>query len=100
MFMSINNIKGQDFQFHGQIRAGELETKTDSGWNKNLGLRYFPQLNYSYQINEDNLINGEILLNTYYNTDFKSDDYNLKLYRAILRYTSTQTEDTAWTAED
>jgi hypothetical protein len=88
----ITNIEGQDFQFHGQISGWGTGIKTDSGWNKNLGLRYFPQLNYSYQINEDNLINGEILLNTYYNTDFKSDDYNLKLYRAILRYTSTQTE--------
>jgi hypothetical protein len=88
----INNIKGQDFQLHGQISGWGTGIKTDSGWNKNLGLRYFPQLNYSYQLNEDNLINGEILLNTDYNTDFKSDDYNLKLYRAILRYTSTQTE--------
>lgn len=88
----ISSIKGQDFQFHGQISCWGTGIKTDTGWNKNLGLRYFPQLNYSYQLNEDNLINGEILLNTYYNSDFKSDDFNLKLYRAILRYTSTQTE--------
>jgi hypothetical protein len=90
--VSINNIKGQDFQFHGQISGWETGIRADSGWNKKIGLRYFPQVNYSYSINEDNLINGEILLNTYYTTDFKSDDYNLKLYRAILRYTSTQSE--------
>jgi hypothetical protein len=92
IFIFIVNIKGQDFQFHGQISGWGTGTRTDSVWNKNLGLRYFPQLNYSYSIDEDNLINGEILLNTYYTTDFKSDDYNLKLYRAILRYTSTQSE--------
>jgi hypothetical protein len=92
VFIFIVNIKGQDFQFHRQISGWGTGNRTDSGWNKNLGLRYFPQLNYSYLIDEDNLINGEILLNTYYITDFKSDDYNLKLYRAIMRYTSTQTE--------
>jgi hypothetical protein len=86
------NIKGQDFQFHGQASGWGTGIKTESGWNKNLGLRYFPQVNYSYHIDDDNLINGEVLLNTYYNTDFKSDDYNLKLYRAIVRYTSLQTE--------
>src|SRR5665647_2127880 len=80
----MNNIKAQDFEFHGQISGWGTGTRTESVWNKNLGLRYFPQVNYSYSINEDNLINGEILLNTYYNTDFKSDDYNLKLYRVIL----------------
>ena len=92
VFIFIVNIKGQDFQFHGQISGWGTGIRTDSGWNKNLGLRYFPQLNYSYSIDEDNLINGELLLNTYYITDFRSDDYNLKLYRAIMRYTSTQTE--------
>jgi hypothetical protein len=88
----VNNIKGQDFEFHGQAAGWGIGTKADNGWTKNLGLRYFPQLNYSYSLDENNLINGEILLNTYYTTDFKSDDYNLKLYRAILRYTSTQSE--------
>ena len=93
-FISIfaGSISGQDFQFHGQISGWGTGIKTDSRWDKNLGLRYFPQVNYSYQLNDDNLINGEVLLNTYYNTDFKSDDYNLKLYRAILRYTSKQSE--------
>src|ERR1017187_4809942 len=62
--VSINNIKGQDFQFHGQISGWETGIRADSGWNKKIGLRYFPQVNYSYSINEDNLINGEILLNT------------------------------------
>lgn len=59
IFIFIVNIKGQDFQFHGQISGWGTGTRTDSGWNKNLGLRYFPQLNYSYSIDEDNLINGE-----------------------------------------
>ena len=56
MFISINNINGLDFEFHGQASGWGTGTKTDVGWNKNLGLRYFPQVNYSYSINEDNLI--------------------------------------------
>jgi hypothetical protein len=83
---------GQDFQFHGQASTWETGTKLNNEWNNNFGVRYFPQVNYSYSFDENNLLNGEVLLNTYYTTDFHSDDYNLKLYRAIVRYTTTQSE--------
>jgi hypothetical protein len=83
---------GQDFEFHGQASAWGNGINLKGDWNKNIGIRYIPQLNYSYSIDTNNLINGEVLLNSYYDSDFHSDDYNLKLYRAIFRYTTTQSE--------
>jgi hypothetical protein len=89
-FISIT--MGQDLNFHGQISAWGTALKLESNWNNSTGIRYIPQLNYSYAINEDNLLNGEVLLDSYYNSDFKSDNYNVKLYRAIIRYTTAQSE--------
>ncbi len=83
---------GQDFQFHGQVSAWGIGNKLNEEWNKNIGIRYFPQVNYNYSFDENNLLNGEVLLNTYYVSDFHSDDFNAKLYRAIVRYTTTQSE--------
>jgi len=85
-------IKGQDFEFHGQASAWGTGIDLNGEWNKNIGIRYIPQINYSYSFDENNLLNGEVLLNTYYNSDFNSDDYNIKLYRGIIRYTTTQSE--------
>jgi hypothetical protein len=87
----ISMTMGQDFNFHGQISAWGTALKINE-WNNSTGIRYIPQLNYSYTFDENNLLNGEILLNTFYNSDFKSDNFNFKLYRAIVRYTTTQSE--------
>jgi len=91
-FMFQSNLSGQDFQLHGQASVWGTGTNLNGDWNKNSGIRYFPQVNYSYSFDENNLLNGEVLLNSYYNTDFHSVDYNVKLYRAIVRYTTTQSE--------
>jgi hypothetical protein len=41
---------------------------------------------------KNDLLNAEVLFNTYYETNFLSSDYAFKYYRAILRYSTEQTE--------
>ena len=62
--------RSQDFNFKGQISLWGTETRSQSEWNENSGIRYIPQFNYSYSLSENNLLNTEILFNTYYETNF------------------------------
>jgi hypothetical protein len=85
-------LHGQGFEFKGQASTWGFGTRVQHDWNENWGIRYIPQFNYSYAPDEQNLFNAELLFNSFYGTDFHSDDHALKFYRAILRYTSTQSE--------
>jgi hypothetical protein len=84
--------KSQGFDFKGQLSSWGTWTRFQNNWNVNSGIRYIPQFNYNYSVGENDLLNTEVLFNTYYETDFFSDDYAVKFYRAILRYTTPQTE--------
>lgn len=84
--------KGQDFSFKGQLSAWGSGTRLTKEWLGNSGMRFIPQLNFSYSMEENEILNTEVMFNTYYETDFHSDDYKFKFYRAILRYTTAQSE--------
>jgi hypothetical protein len=85
-------LRSQGFEFKGQASAWGSASHAHDEWNETLGLRYIPQFNYSYSPDESDLLNTEVLFNTFYSTDLSSNDGAFKLYRAIFRYTTTQTE--------
>jgi hypothetical protein len=84
--------KSQDFNFKGQLSLWGIGIRSQNEWNGNSGLRYIPQFNYSFLLGENDLLNTELLFNTYYETGSISRDYGCKSYRAIVRYTTAQTE--------
>jgi hypothetical protein len=84
--------KSQDFIFKGQLSTWGMGTRAQSEWDENSGIRYVPQFSYSYLMGKNDLLNAELLLNTYYETDFHTHDYAFKNYRSILRYTTEQSE--------
>jgi hypothetical protein len=84
--------KCQDFNIKGQLALWGLGIRSQTEWNGNAGLRYIPQFNYSLLLGENDLLNTELLFNTYYETGPISNNYGCKAYRAIVRYTTLQTE--------
>ncbi|MCU7513420.1 MAG: hypothetical protein HF300_12725 [Ignavibacteria bacterium] len=92
VLMLLGRVNAQNLEFKGQLSGWGTGTRLQDKWEKDLGLRYIPQLSYSYNLNEDHLLNAEVLLNSYFATDINSSTYNAKLYRAILRYTGPQSE--------
>jgi hypothetical protein len=93
IFLMLSAVcRSQDFNFKGQLSLWGLGIKSQNEWNGNSGLRYIPQFNYSFFLGENDLINTELLFNTYYETGPVSSDYGCKFYRAIVRYTTAQTE--------
>ena len=84
--------KSQGFNFKGQLSSWGTGIRSQDEWNENSGIRYVPQFNYSYLMGKNDLLNAEVLFNTYYQTNFLSSDYAFKYYRTILRYTTGQTE--------
>ena len=83
---------GQDFNFKGQLSLWGTGIRSQNEWNGNSGLRYIPQFNYSISLGENDLLNTELLFNTYYETGSHFIDYGGKAYRAIVRYTTAQSE--------
>jgi len=92
LFISVVVIKGHGFDFKGQFSSWGAVIRSQNDWGGNSGIRYIPQFNYSYSPGENDLLNTEVLLNTYYTTNSFSDDYTFKFYRAILRYSTSQSE--------
>ncbi len=93
LFMTITaDSKSQNIRFNGQISSWGTGVKINENWNGSYGLRYIPQFNYNYYLNEDEVLNTEILFNSYYITDFTTSEFKVKLYRAIFRYTTAQSE--------
>lgn len=92
ILISAEDIKCQGFDFKGQLSSWGMGSNLQNDLNGYFGIRYIPQFNYSYQVDEHNLLNTEVLFNTYYSTDLNSHDYAFKFYRAIFRYTTAQTE--------
>jgi hypothetical protein len=90
--MQIATVKSQGFDFKGQFSAWGTLNRSNNDWDVNSGIRYIPQFNYSYSLSENDLLNTEVLFNAFYKTNYFSDDYAFKFYRAILRYTTRQTE--------
>lgn len=85
-------INGQGFEFNGQVSGWGNEIRFHNNWNGNFGVRYLPHLNYSISLNENDLLNSELIFNSYYETDFRLENHDFKTYRAILRYSSAQSE--------
>jgi hypothetical protein len=92
LLMPITISKSQDFSFMGQLSLRGTGIKSHDEWRGFSGLRYFPQFNFSYLLGENDLLNTELLFNAYYETGSISTDYGCKSYRAIVRYTTVQTE--------
>jgi len=92
LLIPIGVCKSQGFNFNGQISSWGTGIRYQNEWDGNTGIRYIPQFNYSYLIDTNDFLNTEVLFNTYYETNFISDNYAFKPYRLILRYTTEQTE--------
>ena len=84
--------KSQDFSFKGQLSLCGTGINSHDAWNGLSDLRYIPQFNFNYLLGEKDLLNTELLFNAYYETGSISRDYGCKSYRAIVRYTTVQTE--------
>ncbi len=82
----------QGFDVKGQLSSWGTAADQHGEWNGNYGIRYIPQFNYGYSPDDRSLINAEVLANAYYGTDFHTETHALTLSRAILRYTTPQTE--------
>ena len=82
----------QDFNFTGQISSWGTGIRNQNEWNANAGIRYIPQFNFNYSQADNVMFNTEVLFNIYYETDFHSRENSFKTYRAILRYTTEQSE--------
>jgi len=78
----------------GQLSGWTTETYTPENWENNTGLRYIPEVDIKQPISDDSFMNAEISLNGYVSTSGNDvhEDYNLELYRAKLRFATTQTE--------
>ena len=85
-------IKGQSFEFNGQLSTWGNGVRVHDEWNKSFGIRYLPHFNYSFSLNGNDVLNSEVMFNTYYETNFKSGSRDFKTYRAILRYSTAQSE--------
>lgn len=92
MIMLLSEVNAQELEFKGQLSGWGTGTRLHDKWEKDFGLRYIPQLSYSYNLNEDDLLNAEVLVNSYYASGINSNSSDVKLYRAILRYTGPQSE--------
>lgn len=92
LLLFVSRLQAQNLEFKGQLSGWGTTARLQDKWEKDFGLRYIPQLSYSYNLDEGNLLNAEVLLNSYYATDLNSNSYDAKLYRAILRYTGPQSE--------
>ena len=57
-----------------------------------LNFRALPGCSYDYQAGDAKILNAEVYLHARYDSDFSRDDAEVKLYRAILRYTTEQSE--------
>jgi len=78
----------------GQLSGWTTETYTQENWENNTGLRYIPEVDIKQPINDDSFMDAEISLNGYVATSGSDvhEDYDLELYRAKLRFATTQTE--------
>lgn len=78
----------------GQLSGWTIETYSQENWENNTGLRYIPELGIEQPIRDNTFIDAEISLNGYVATSSNDveEDYDLELYRAKLRYATTQTE--------
>lgn len=78
----------------GQLSAWTIETYSQENWENNTGLRYIPEVDIKQPINDDSFMDAEISLNGYVATSGNDvhEDYDLELYRAKLRFATTQTE--------
>jgi hypothetical protein len=92
LLMLTNVCKSQGLNIKGQLSSWGTANRNQNEWNGNSGIRYIPQFDFSYSLDENDLLNAEVLFNIHYSTDFRIDDYAFKTYRAILRYTTEQTE--------
>lgn len=78
----------------GQLSGWTIETYSQENWENNTGLRYIPEVDIKQPINDDSFMDAEISLNGYVATSGNDvhEDYDLELYRAKLRFATTQTE--------
>ena len=78
----------------GQLSGWTIETYSQENCENNTGLRYIPELTIEQPISDDSFIDAEISLNGYMTTSSNNgeEDYDVELYRAKLRYATTQTE--------
>lgn len=88
----LTEARAQELEIKGQISGWGTLRRAEDKWHNDAGLRYIPQLSFSYPVGETDLLNAEVLLNSFYSTDFTSRSYDARLYRAILRYTGPQSE--------
>jgi hypothetical protein len=90
------NLESQalDWDLEGQLSGWAIESEINDHWENSIGLRYIPELNISHELNNDTVLDSEISVNSYAvsGSGPYMDDTDMDLYRADIRYTTTQTE--------
>jgi len=81
-------IKAQNIETKGQLASVFQHADNGSLFN----FRYLPGCSIDYQLTDTRLLNGEAYVNGRYTTDFSVNSLDLELYRAIIRYTTEQSE--------
>ena len=87
-----SSLSAGDFDLRGQLSANGFGSYSSGKWNKYFDLRYMPQVTFTEYLTDTWTFDSEISLNTYFNTNFESNEQNVKLYRLKLRFATPQTE--------
>jgi len=86
------NCLAQELSYKGQISSWGMANRNLNEWTGKAGLRFIPQFNYTYSEGDSIFLSTEILFNIHYETDFNSRENKFDTYRALLRYSTEQSE--------
>jgi hypothetical protein len=88
------DIYALEFDFRGQLSGWTIETRNENNWENNTGLRYIPLLNIAYTLDEGDLIDAELSINSFLTTDetIEGKHGDIDTYRLWIRYASPQFE--------
>jgi hypothetical protein len=92
LLLAYSTVLASDPKLRGQASLYGVEQKLQNQWQSTVGVYYFPEVTYEYSFNGKEIIDAELSLNGFFNSDFKDSNARLKLYRFKVRYVTPQTE--------
>lgn len=88
------NLNALETDFSGTLSGWAMGNNNEDSWEHNVGVRYIPELSLTRDIDDDSFIDGDISLNGFLadSSDESTNDYDLSVYRAKLRYATAKSE--------
>ncbi len=83
---------GGDLGYRGQLSLWGRPLNDFDSWKLGLGARYFPELTFEQDLDDDIFVDAEISLNAFLSTDFTTTNKDVKLYRLKFRLATPQSE--------